>query len=218
MLCSVRLLQSSPKKRDSVPQSTRQHSACHPLRRKAATNASSPSSSHALFLRSVGLMQPQYSFIPLQSFVRLTLHCIPLIALSFIVLHSSHICVCRPPFFRRLLLRSAIGVGSASSACVFHSSEQYSKNKTDSNTILFSLAVVARFALNQGTPKADLYFSPSFHAHIRFVSLLPSLNSRVYGGCSITATPPLRSSSAKKSSLPQKRGTTFFAPCGAWGC
>ena len=49
------------------------------------------SSSHGLFLRSVGLMQPQYRFISLQSFVRLTLHFIPLKALSFTSLHSSRI-------------------------------------------------------------------------------------------------------------------------------
>jgi hypothetical protein len=49
------------------------------------------SSSHVHFLRSVGLMHPQYRFISLQSFVRLTLHFIPLKALSFLSLHSSRI-------------------------------------------------------------------------------------------------------------------------------
>lgn len=42
-------------------------------------------------LRSVGLMHPQYRFISLQSFVRLTLHFISLKALSFLSLHSSRI-------------------------------------------------------------------------------------------------------------------------------
>jgi hypothetical protein len=36
-------------------------------------------------------MHPQYRFISLQSFVRLTLHFIPLKALSFLSLHSSRI-------------------------------------------------------------------------------------------------------------------------------
>ena len=61
-----------------------------------AVRSSSP---HVLFLRSVGLMHPQYSFIPLQSFVRLTLHFIPLKALSFLSLHSSRMMSAALSFF-----------------------------------------------------------------------------------------------------------------------
>ena len=44
-------------------------------------------------------MHPQYSFIPLQSFVRLTLHFIPLQALSFLSLHSSRMMSAALNFF-----------------------------------------------------------------------------------------------------------------------
>jgi len=59
------------------------------------------SSSHALFLRSVGLMHPQYRFIPLHSFVCLSLHCIALPAAlnHFTPFQQYH--VCRPLFFQR---------------------------------------------------------------------------------------------------------------------
>jgi hypothetical protein len=96
------------------------------------------------------------------------------------------------------------------------------KNRTDSDTIPFSFAVVARYALNQGTPRrksgADYIVNPPFHAHIRFVSLRTSaVLPRLWWqfDCRNPATALLI---RKKSSLPRKRGTTFFAPCGAWGC
>lgn len=82
----------------SVPQSARQYSVSQPKKRAGSHYPSSPSSSHALFLRSSGLLQPQYRFIPFR----------------YAPLHSSRICVCRPLFFQRLLLRTAIGVGSVS--------------------------------------------------------------------------------------------------------
>ena len=39
---------------------------------------------------------------------------------------------------------------------------------------------------------------------------VPTLNSRIYGGCSIAATPPLRSSSAKKVPCPEKGAQLFL--------
>jgi hypothetical protein len=46
--------------------------------------------------------------------------------------------------------------------------------------------------LDQGTPKPILYTRR--FTHICFVSLVPTLTFRIYGGSSIAATPPLRSS------------------------
>jgi hypothetical protein len=47
-----------------------------------------------------------------------------------------------------------------------------------------------------------LFFTRRFTLIAATFRFVPPLNSRVYGGCSIAATPPRRSSSAKKSSLP----------------
>ena len=55
--CSSRL------KKASVPQFTRQHSASQPGKRAGSHYASSSSSSHTHFLRSSGLLRPQYRFI-----------------------------------------------------------------------------------------------------------------------------------------------------------
>ena len=55
-------------------------------------------------------MQPQYRFIPLHSFVCLSLHCITLPAALYHFTPFQQYNVCRPLFFQRLLLRPAIGV------------------------------------------------------------------------------------------------------------
>lgn len=78
------------------------------------------SSSHGLFLRSIGLMHPQYSFIPLQSFVRLTLHFITLKALSFISLHSSRIMSAALSFFSGCSFAQPSGLAPLPFSCVFH--------------------------------------------------------------------------------------------------
>ena len=80
----------------SIPQITSQHKKYSSLKISSYIfSAVRSSSSHGLFLRSVGLMHPQYRFIPLQSFVRLTLHFIPLKALSFP--HCIPAVLCLPP-------------------------------------------------------------------------------------------------------------------------
>jgi hypothetical protein len=61
-------------------------------------------------------------------------------------------------------------------------------------------------------------FYPPFHAHSRYVSLRTSAQlSRLWWlfDCRNPATALLI---RKKKFLALKRGTTFFAPCGAWGC
>ena len=52
-------------------------------------------------------------------------------------------------------------------------------------------------------------FSPPFHARSPTLHSVNSASFSSCGGCSIAATPPRRSSSAKKSSLPEK-GHHFF--------
>jgi hypothetical protein len=88
------------------------------------------------------------------------------------------------------------------------------------------------FALNQGTPTGCIVFFPRrFTLIATSFRYVPSLNSRVYGGCSIAATPPLRSSKNNnfryrynyhflrclgvfdcrfQKDFPEKRDTTFF--------
>ena len=78
------------------------------------------SSSHGLFLRSVGLMHPQYRFISLQSFVRLTLHFIPLKALSLVSLHSSRIMSAALSFFSGCSFAQPSGLAPLPFSCVFH--------------------------------------------------------------------------------------------------
>lgn len=106
-----------------------------PKNRQPYFSAVRSSSSHSLFLRSVGLMHPQYRFISLQLFVRLTLHFIPLKALSFLSLHSSRI------------LSAALSVFSGCSFAQPSGLAPFRKK--------------LHFALNQGTPKADLYIFPA---------------------------------------------------------
>ena len=48
----------------------------------------------------------------------------------------------------------------------------------------------SRFALNQGTPKAAVYFFPAVSRSLPLLSLRSSARSRVHGGGSIAATPP----------------------------
>ena len=73
--------------------------------------------------------------------------------------------VCRPQFFQRLLFRTAIGVCSA---IALH--------------------------LNKERLRLTLFFPRRFTLIATTFRYVPSLHSRVYGGCSIAATPPLRSS------------------------
>ena len=83
-------------------------------------------------------MHPQYSFISLQSFVRLTLHFIPLQALSFLSLHSSSIMSAALSVFSGCSFAQPLG--------------------------LAPLREKRHFALNQGTPPLTSIFSPPFHA------------------------------------------------------
>ena len=104
-----------------------------PEKRAGRHYASSPSSSHAVFLRSAGLLHPQYGFI----------HFSPQAPLHYIQQYY----VCRPQFFQRLLLRTAIGVCS-----------------------------IITLHLDKERPEKGAYFlvTPPFHAHTRFVSLRAS--------------------------------------------
>ena len=140
-------------------------------------------------------MHPQYSFISLQSFVRLTLHFIPLKALSFVSLHSSRIMSAALSFF---------------SGCSFAQPSGLAPSRPKRRD----------FALNQGSPprRVTYIFSPPFHASSKTLHCVNSVRSFSCCGCAIAATPPRRSSSAKKSAVPLKWGIPFFAPCGAWGC
>ena len=79
----------------SIPQSTRQHSVGQPRKRAGHHYASSPSSPHAHFLRSAGLLHPQYS--PAEK--------------------AGQYYVCRPYFFRRLLLCTVIYFPSPYKRC-----------------------------------------------------------------------------------------------------
>jgi hypothetical protein len=112
------------------------------------------SSSHVLFLRSVGLMHPQYSFISLQSFVRLTLHFISLKALSSISLHSSSIMSAALSFFSGCSFAQPSGL--APLPC-FNSLQYFQKTHNSYFTIH---NLLGRFALNQGTPFGCLTFFP----------------------------------------------------------
>ena len=84
----------------SIPQITSQHKKYSSLKISSCIfSAVRSSSSHGLFLRSVGLMHPQYRFISFHSFVCFPLHFITLQALSFIALHSSRIMSAALRFF-----------------------------------------------------------------------------------------------------------------------
>lgn len=105
----------------SIPQSTRQHSVGHPPRRKAATTLPRPHL-HTLssYVRRGYYIHNTASFIPLHFAFRLRKlrrHT------PFRFITSAVSCL-SPLVFWRLLLRTAIGVGTASSACyrnsVFH--------------------------------------------------------------------------------------------------
>jgi hypothetical protein len=102
----------------------------------------------------------------LPAFVGATTSTIPLHSVSLRKLRSTafqQYCVCRPLFFRRLLLRTAIGVGTTPFSFVFRKSEHYS---ADGGVIFQQLSLNAgeeSFALNQGTPRkrADFFIFPA---------------------------------------------------------
>jgi hypothetical protein len=78
-----------------------------------------------------------------------------------------------------------------------------------------------RFALNQGTPpkrRLPSIFYPPFHAHSRYVSLCTSAQLSRLWWLLDCRNPAAALLIRKKKFLALKRGTTFFAPCGAWGC
>jgi hypothetical protein len=119
------------------------------------------SSSHVHFLRSAGLLHPQYRFIPLH-FAR------------SVTLHSSSIISVALYFF------SGCSFAQPSGLAPFREKRH--------------------FALNQGTPPAIPYFFPAVSRSFSFIlRLVPrQLQFSASGGCSIAATPPLRSSSRPK--------------------
>ena len=105
-------------------------------------------------------MHPQYSFIPLQSFVRLTLHFIPLKALSFVSLHSSRIMSATLSFFSGCSFAQPSGLAPLPFSCVFHSLETLHFDYKIPLLTNIRHAVDGRFALNQGTPIGCLMFFP----------------------------------------------------------
>jgi hypothetical protein len=91
----------------------------------------------------------------LPAFVGATTSTIPLHSVSLRKLRSTafqQYCACRPLFFRRLLLRTAIGVGTTPFSCVFRTSKHQSEDGTDIFQKLSQNAGEASIALNQGTP------------------------------------------------------------------
>ena len=140
-------------------------------------------------------MHPQYRFISLHcplSYLRTTY-----INTQFIILSEvegrfttfQQYAVCRPIFFQRLLLRTAIGVGS------LHNLQLITVLLYRRLYFFITYIFIGRYALNQGTPFGCLIFFPRRYTLISATfRSVPTLNSRVYGGCSIAATPPLRSS------------------------
>ena len=94
-LCSVRLFQSVVGRKSLLPPF---HSplvsiaSASPEKGAGRYYASSPSSSHALFLRSAGLLHPQYRFIPLRSAGYAPLHSsrIMSVAPGFLAVAPSH--------------------------------------------------------------------------------------------------------------------------------
>jgi hypothetical protein len=84
-----------------------------------------------------------------------------------------------------LLFRTAIGVGTA--PITLYDQLPFLL------IIICKLSIInclSRFALNQGTPKAAVYFFPAVSRSLPLLSLRSSARSRVHGGGSIAATPP----------------------------
>jgi hypothetical protein len=126
------------------------------------------SSSHGHFLRSVGLLHPQYRFISLRSIVRFPLHCIPLQALSFSSLHSSSIMSAALRVFSGCSFAQPLGLAPLA-LC---------PKSRNAIADLYFFPTVSR----------SQYYSPLRKGYVPFPSC---------GGCSIAATPPLRSSQKK---------------------
>jgi hypothetical protein len=125
-------------------------------------------------------------------------------------------CVCSPPFFQRLLLRTAIGLGSAYLTYLILEASIFNYQ-----LLLSIIDWFGRFALNQGTPpkrRLPSIFYPPFHAHSRYVSLCTSAQLSRLWWLLDCRNPAAALLIRKKKFLALKRGTTFFAPCGAWGC
>ena len=187
-LCSVRLFQSVVP--SSVPQTL------HSTKKYSSLKISSyifsavrSSSSHGLFLRSVGLMHPQYSFIPLQSFVRLTLHCITLKALSFLSLHSSRI------------MSAALSVFSGCSFAQPSGLAPFGKNLT--------------LPLIKERLRLTFIFSPPLHAAIPTLHFaIASFHSR---SSVAVRLPQHRHCAPRKANNFRLRYNHLFF-CGAWGC
>jgi len=161
-------------------------------------------------------MHPQYRFISLQSFVRLTLHFIPLKALSFISLHSSRIMSAALSFFSGCSFAQPSGLAPLPFSCVFPffggpplwlQNSSFKKHPIRSR---WSLCPKSR-----NSAAADvLYFFPAVSRCYSF-SLLRKRRS-VLGlawlfDCRNPATALL-----EKKTFPLSLQLFFF--CGAWGC
>lgn len=143
-------------------------------------------------------MHPQYRFISLHSPAAAgTFHCIPAIlclqpsVFSAVAPSHSHRAWLRLPHLRYLrslhfqlsIIHYQLSVGSVALPLI-------KVHRHKGGCLLF---FTRRFTLIAATFRS-----------------VPPLNSRVYGGCSIAATPPRRSSSAKKNSLPSKGAPLFL--------
>ena len=173
-LCSARLFQSLACS-GSIPQSTAAPCSSAAQKKGSFLLVALSSSSHARFLRSVGLMHPQYSFIPFRS-------------ASYVTLHSSSI------MSAALSVFSGCSFAQPSGLAPLTSFQLSISNRLLTTSLLHSHPIRSLCPKSRNAYGCFLFFPRRYTLIATSFRYVPSLNSRVYGGCSIAATPPLRSS------------------------